>query len=111
MSETIGWLSVGMGYSWGLDTSPALASDYSGMVEQLFLFLVILGGLALILGTETSAFLVRATRRKAIWLLVPVFALLWWGVIVGVIELLHFLEQALSGPETPPPPFGPAPDG
>jgi hypothetical protein len=68
--------------------SLTLASDYSQMVAQALILLFFAGGVAIILGAATSAILVSRCHRKGIWFLVPVFAAGWFGLIIGLFEIL-----------------------
>jgi hypothetical protein len=71
--------------------SVTLASDYSQMVADAFLFLFVAGGMAILLGAATSAVLVSLSRRKSFWFFSPVFAVGWFGLILGVFELVAAL--------------------
>lgn len=68
--------------------SVTFASDYSQMVGDALIFLFVAGGLAILLGAGTSAVLVSLSRRKSFWFLSPVFAVGWFGLILGVFELV-----------------------
>lgn len=71
-----------------MQLSSPLASDYSQMVADALVFTFVAGGIAILLGVGSLAVLVSLSRRKSFWFFSPVFAVAWFGLILGIFELL-----------------------
>ena len=62
----------------------ASASDFSGLgLGALYLFLAIVGLVSLLLSLVTTGILWKRTRRWWIWFLLPLFVVMWMGVVFG----------------------------
>jgi len=70
-----------------------------------FLFVAVAASLAL--GTGTAWLVVRKTKRPALWVLAPVFAVLWLMVGALPVALLGYRSMAVPRPVPPPMPTAP----
>jgi len=63
------------------------ASDFGPIVTDILVFVGVLIGISLILGTLTAAVLVWRSRNKRRWLLTPLFVIGWFVVIFGAYQI------------------------
>ena len=81
---------------WTVMPSTAFGSDFGSTV---FFGLLIIAGVilaSLVVGIVTAVVLVKFTKRRWIWFLVPVFAVMWWAIGYMAMGIFYGIQHSIE---------------